>query len=170
MSRSREKLILASVAILVASSAAAETWRAYHNARFGATAEVPAGWKMDPPPENDDGRAFRSPDGQAEITISGILSLIDHGPPYKQEVASEFEPGEGETITYKKQGSNWIAVSGIKGGSIFYRKGILSCHGEIWNHLWIEYPAARKEKYDPLVTHVAASLHAGPGYWVPKCD
>jgi hypothetical protein len=168
MSRLEEKFMLASMAILVAASAGAETWRTYHNTRFGTTAEVPASWKMGPPPENNDGRAFSSPDGRAAIIISGIFSVLSD----KEEVAIHLGPGEGETITYKKQGSNWIVVSGIKGHKIFYRKSILSCRDTIWNDVSIEYyPAAEKEKYDPLVAHVAASLREGRGYdWVTKCD
>jgi hypothetical protein len=76
MSRLEEKFMLASMAILVAASAGAETWRTYHNTRFGTTAEVPASWKMGPPPENNDGRAFSSPDGRAAIIISGIFSVL----------------------------------------------------------------------------------------------
>lgn len=167
MSSLKAKFALASIAIIVAASAGAETWRTYHNTRFGTTAEVPANWKMGPPPENNDGRAFSSPDGRAKIIISGIFHVL----PHQEEVAVHLKPGEGETITYKKQGSNWIVVSGIKGDEIFYRKSILSCRDTIWNDVSIEYPAAEKEKYDPLVARVAASLREGRGYdRVTKCN
>lgn len=167
MSRSKTKFALASIAINIAASAGAETWRSYHNTRFGTTAEVPAIWKMGPPPENNDGRAFSSPDGRATIIISGIFHVL----PHEEEVAIHLKPGEGETITYTKQGSNWIVVSGIRGDMIFYRKSILSCRDTIWNDVSIEYPAAEKGKYDPLVARVAASLREGRGYdWVTKCN
>ena len=92
-------------------------------------------------------------DVDGEIIISGIFHVL----PRKEEVAIHLEPGEGETITYKKEGSNWIIVSGIKGQKIFYRKSILSCRDTIWNDVSIEYPAAEKEKYDPLVSHARGS-------------
>ena len=51
---------------------------------------------------------------------------------------------------------------------IFYKKSLLTCKGQVWNNLVIEYPAARKKQFDELVAHVAGSLKGGPGYWV-KC-
>jgi hypothetical protein len=34
----------------------------------------------------------------------------------------------------------------------------------------IEYPAAGKEAFDSLVTHVAGSLHSGHSYQVAECN
>lgn len=162
----RKKLLLASAVILIGGDARAEAWRGYRNTRFGTTADVPASWTMKPPPQNNDGRAFVSPDGRAEIIISGMFHVLSD----EEETAIHSAPGEGETVTYKKQGPNWIVVSGTKGDKIFYRKAMLSCRGTIWNDLSIEYPASEKAKYDQLVAHVASSLHAGRGYdWVTKC-
>lgn len=144
------------LAILAASSASAENWRAYHNARFGTTAEVPASWRMGAPPENNDGRVFTSPDGRAEIVVSGMFSIG----PRSEEFALRLGPLEGETIEYERRGKDWLVVSGIKDDKIFYRKSLLSCGDTIWNSVFLEYPASEKEKYDPLVAHVAASLRA----------
>lgn len=149
----------------VGVSSATDVWRTYHNARFGATAEVPASWRMQPPPENNDGRIFVSPDGRAKIIVSGIRALN----PAPVEMADEAKPSEGETITYLKRGTRWMAVSGTKGDKIFYRKSVLSCRDTIWNHLFVEYNASEKEKYDALVAHVGASLRAGSGY-DNECD
>ena len=144
----------------------AETWRSYHNTRFGTAADVPALWTMGPEPANDDGRKFTSPDKHAEITISGHFANVDTD----DELASRLEAGEGETIKFKKRQGKWVAVSGTKGDRIFYRKTLLSCGDSIANNLWIEYPLAQKGKYDALVTHVAASLRPGPGYGMTtKC-
>jgi hypothetical protein len=153
------------IVLVVASSARAESWRSYHNDRFGVTADVPADWKMEPPPANDDGRDFTSPDGRATITVSGIFAINGA----EEELASRLEPGQGETITYKKRRSDWIVVSGTKGDRIFYRKTLLSC-GDVANDLSIEYPAAEKQKYDALVAHAAASLKPGSGlYYGRNC-
>lgn len=152
--------------IIFASSAWAEGWRSYHNDRFGTTADVPAGWKMEPPPENDDGRIFTSPDGRAELIVNGMFAGVA-GP---DELGSRLEPMEGETITYKQRKGNWAAVSGTKGDKIFYRKTLLSCGNRVANNISIEYPAAEKERYDALVAHVEASLRPGEGWGVgTKC-
>jgi hypothetical protein len=121
---------------------------------------------MGPEPANDDGRKFTSPDKHAEIIISGIFPSVDTD----DELASRLEAGEGETIKFKKRQGKWVVVSGTKGDRIFYRKTLLSCRGSIANNLWIEHPAAEKEKYDALIAHVAASLRPGLGYGMTtKC-
>ena len=146
--------------ILFVSAAYAEVWRSYHNDRFGATADVPADWKMEPPPEDDDGRIFTSPDGRAELIVNGSYA----GVAYPDELGSRLAPMEGETITYKQRKGNWAVVSGTKGDKIFYRKTLLSCSGTIANNVSMEYPASEKARYGSLVAHVAASLKPGKGW------
>jgi hypothetical protein len=158
------KHFLAPIAILFAFGANAETWRTIHTTRFGATAEVPANWVMDPPPTNNDGRSFRSPNGRAQIIVSGIFAIEETK---AEKIASMVKPEIGGTITYEKRGPDWIVVSGTKGDRIFYKKSILTCHDTIWNDLWIEYLEDEKHKYDALVKHVSATLHTGESY---ECD
>jgi hypothetical protein len=158
--------LLATLVVASGDDSRAETWRSYHNSRFGTAADVPASWTMGPEPANDDGRKFTSPDKHAEIIISGIFANVDTD----NELASRFEAGEGETIKLKKRQGKWVVVSGVKGDRIFYRKTLLSCGDSIAHGLWIEYPAAEKEKYDALVAYVAASLRPGLGYGMTtKC-
>ncbi|WP_036281294.1 hypothetical protein [Methylocystis sp. ATCC 49242] len=145
---------LLAFALISASSASAETWRAYRNERFGTAADVPVGWRMEPPPENDDGRVFASPDEQAEIIVSGSHVVLSRD----EEFGVRGGALDGETIRYKRQGRDWIVVSGVKGERIFYRKSLLSCGDTVWNSVSLEYPAAEKKKYDALVAHVAGSL------------
>ena len=166
MRRLRITPLSAALLVALANGAQAGVWRTYHNTRFGTTADVPASWTMGPPPQNNDGRFFTSPGKRAEITISGIFANIGSN----DELASRLIATEGETITCKKRQDKWVVVSGAKGDRIFYRKTVLSCDDTIANDLSIEYPAADKEKYDPLVAHVAASLRPGKAYdFVKKC-
>ena len=147
-----------SVAAIIGGGAHAETWRTYHNTRFGTTAQFPAGWTMGQPPANNDGRDFSSPDKRATMVVSGIFSTQ----PREDEFASRAKPDEGETITYEKRGAGWIVVSGTKGDMIFYRKSILTCGDTIWNDLSIEYPATDKAKYDALVDTRGRFAARGP--------
>ncbi len=157
--------ILAAVAMIsAAGGASAETWRTYVNPRFGVSAQVPASWKMEAPPENGDGEEFTAPGGRAQITVSGILSTS----PRDQEFSIRTQPHEGETITYEIVRGNIALVSGVHGDKIFYRKSILNCNA--WSELSIEYPAREKAQFDGLVVHVAASLKAGRGYGSPDCS
>lgn len=157
-------LAFAAAAAVAASASRAEGWQTYRNDRFGATADIPSDWRMEPPPENDDGRIFVSPDGRAKIVVSGSHVVL----PRDEEFRIRLEPGEGETVSYRRQGRDWLVISGVDGDRIFYRKSVLSCRGEVWNSVSIDYPAAERKTYDALVAHVAGSLRGGAGYGIDK--
>ena len=156
---------VATLLLALVSAASAGEWRRYKNVRFGVSAEVPAGWKELPPPENGDGQMFESPDGKARITVSGIFGTS----PVAEEIALRAKPDAGETVSYKAPGAASLVVSGTKGDMIFYRRSVASCGDEIWNDLAIEYPAAQKAAYDAIVRHVSASLRGGPNASVKRC-
>ena len=100
--------LLATLVVTSGGDSRAETWRSYHNTRFGTAAGVPASWTMGPEPANDDGRKFTSPDKHAEITISGHFANVDTD----DELASRLEAGEGETIKFKKRQANGSSCLG----------------------------------------------------------
>ena len=104
MRRLRITPLSAALLVALANGAQAGVWRTYHNTRFGTTADVPASWTMGPPPQNNDGRSFTSPDKRAEITISGIFANIGSN----DELASRLIATEGETITYKRPLAIWL--------------------------------------------------------------
>jgi len=141
-------------------------WTSYTNSRFGVTADVPPGWRAGPPPENNDGLVFTAPDGQASLTISGMLNV-------DEDLSAAFKfyetPNEGEVITYKHRSGSAITVSGTKDAQIFYAKHLLSCHNQIWNSVYLEYPAAMKASFDAIVARVAKSLKPGPSEQIPNC-
>jgi hypothetical protein len=162
------RLLTALAALVVLSSGAhAGLWQTYVNDRFGSTAEIPATWHAGTPPENGDGLEFTSPDGQASIIVSGMLNIDDT---IDAAFASREEPGDGETITYRHRDKRGLVVSGTKGDRIFYRKSILSCHDQVWNSVSIEYPAAQKKAFDPIVAEVARSLKPGRSQQVAECN
>ncbi len=157
--------VLAALAAFAIAAAHAESWRTYRNDRFGATADVPAGWRMGEAPENDDGRVFSSPDGRARITISGAYAVL----PRAEELDIMLKPDAGETIDYKHQGGDSLVVSGRKGDRIFYRRSLLSCGGTVWNTVYLDYPAAEKRAFNSIVAHVAGSLRGGKAYGTGNC-
>lgn len=159
------RMLATLIFLLQMAAAQAGGWQTYRNDRFGATADIPAGWRMGQAPENDDGRVFTSPDGRATITVSGIFVVL----PRFQEIELMTKPAAGETIDYKRQGRDWIVVSGRKGDRIFYRKSLLSCGGTVWNTVYLDYPAADKAAFDPIIAHVATSLRGGKGWGTGKC-
>lgn len=148
------------------AAAQASAWKSYYNPRFGTTADVPPGWTAGTPPDNNDGLVFTAPDGVARLTIYGSLNIDD-------DLAAAFQtyetPGAGEVITYKQRGGNSITISGTKGPQIFYERHLLSCHNQIWNSIYLEYPVAAKASFDAIVARVAKSLKPGPSEQIPDC-
>jgi hypothetical protein len=158
----RTRAISIALAVSALSSAAyGDDLRPYLNARFGSYALVPKDWPSLPPPENGDGLIFVSPDQRARITVSGSFNLSpgDDGPVLSTQSADGFQP------TYAKRGKGWAVASGVKDGTIIYRKTLTSCHGTISNDLDIEYPIAQKAAYNRLVGRIAASLAGGCGIY-----
>jgi hypothetical protein len=56
--------------------AAVETWRTYHNERYGTTIDYPDSFRAEPPPTNNDGREFKSPDG-ADFSVYASYNALD---------------------------------------------------------------------------------------------
>ena len=149
----RASLFCLCVVVLVVHIAQAAEWRTYTATRFGAIADVPRDWAMDPPPDNNDGRVFHSPDRQAQIVIGGSYITDDAASALRDAV-------DGVGITYQKVGPDWAVASGVEGSRIFYRRSVIACHNRIINTVEITYPQSQKEAYDALVDHVSKSLHS----------
>ena len=151
-------------AALVTDAAAAD-WTTYVNDRFGATADIPASYKAGEPPVNDDGLSFTSPEGDATIAVWGALATVteESFADYAKRLVS-YDENDGWKVSYTARKEDWFAFSGSKADRIFYEKIIKACNGDIANHVRLEYPAARKSEFDPIVAHVVKSLRSGKGW------
>jgi hypothetical protein len=155
-------LALAGIAAAQSPVHAEDAYRSYHNERFGVSADVPRDWRAGRPPDNGDGLKFTSPDGTATLIVSGGYRIAAS---VAEALNSEQAADEGETVTYQTRAPRMAVISGMRGATVFYRKVVVSCKDQVMNHVSIEYPLARKQQFDALVAHVAASLHgieAGP--------
>ncbi|MDD5393877.1 MAG: hypothetical protein PHE17_12735 [Thiothrix sp.] len=126
----------------------------YCNDRFGFCVDYPSSFSMEPPPENDDGRRFHDRHG-FQMTASGINNVLD------ATVASEMKStvGDFDTVTYRKKGSNWYALSGYKGRDILYVKSYVG--QSAINTLYLQYPKALKTNYDASVSRIVKSFVPG---------
>jgi len=134
----------------------------YVNARFSTVCTFPDQIFTErmPEPENGDGLEWRSADG-ASVACYGSYNALDDTP--KSLIDNEkSNPEPGEKVTYSKSGENWAVLSGTKGDKIFYRRSVFGKE-DVIHSVFIEYPAALKAKYDPLVGAIAPSLHEASG-------
>lgn len=144
---------------LQCAQAHAVDWKRYDNPRFGTVILVPSGFVAETPSVNGDGASFVSADGRARIAVyasraPSVVTVDFDG--YREWLAAEV----GIAISYRAHGRGWFVISGRKGKDITYIKVVAGCTDRsVAHHVRISYPADEKQKYDPIVSRVARSLH-----------
>jgi hypothetical protein len=135
-------------------------YNSYYNDRFGFGIQYPKGMTLAQPPDNGDGQRFFN--DELVITAYGgntnIINTDESAATYYQEDLNRIS----EEIAYKKLGNDWYVISYEKDGLIIYKKFFF--RGSIFNTFEIKYPANKKEKYDPIVTHIVKTFIMGDGY------
>jgi hypothetical protein len=122
--------------------------RHHQEGRPNAATVVPPGWRLQPD------RRYVSPDGSSWFAPHASPVGSEPITAHMDRIARQ----EGETVTYFRREPDWIAVSGFKGGRIFYRKAVLACGGKVWHHIEFEYPAALKRRMDPFVNRASYGI------------
>jgi hypothetical protein len=124
---------LALVLTLVLAAGAVEAqdfdWRPYVNERFGYSIDIPAGFLYPlPPPENGDGLAFESADGQVSVAVFGSNNALAWSfDDYLQAALAREDLGR---VTYQRKTEGWYVLSGYRpaptsnwtGEVIFYER------------------------------------------------
>lgn len=123
--------------------------------RVDAAELVPSDWQLQAPDPKWKGKRFVSPDGNAWFAVYST-SINDKSSPAEHMRALAFV--DGEQITYLRAEPNWIAVSGLKGERIFYRKARIACGGRVWHNIAFEYPAAAKREMDRNVRRASEAV------------
>ena len=154
-------LLVAAFLSVSAVAAVAQDFATYRNERHGFSLSYPAGiFTPLPPPANDQGRVFVSPDGNARL-LAGALPNVDgmNLRDYRSLVLQQSYPGAA--IDYAPMRDNWFVLSGIRDGVMFYERVTFTCGGRLINSWAMLYPAAERHLYDRIVEQVARSYRAG---------
>jgi hypothetical protein len=114
---------------------------------------VPPGWTEVYKDAATRTRRFKSPEGAVTLTARQTAVGRD-----RTADLDDIALRRGETITYQRRARSWIAVSGYRGGDIFYRKSNVACGGTRWNNVEFIYPRAEKKHLDATVTAVASGM------------
>ena len=127
----------------------------YYNSRYGFKIQYPDFLIEQPAPENNDGRAFRSEDGQITLTASGGNNV------FEATVESEYNASLADlpNISYSNLGERSYVVSWEEGDIVFYMCKIVG-PGSI-NTFILEYPKARAEELSEVVGVCYDSFTAG---------
>jgi len=85
-------------------------WETYQNSRYGFEFLYPQGWIAEPPPDNQDGQAFRAPD-RPGVKIAGWASQIPIA--LGEELEGELANPEGVSPAPIKE--NFVTEQGLPG-------------------------------------------------------
>ena len=122
----------------------------HHRQGHPSAAElIPPGWR-----HQRDGNRYVSPDGSSWFLPQASAVGSESIAAQMDRIARR----DGEQVTYFRREPDWIAVSGFKGGRIFYRKAVVACGGNVWHYIEFEEPAARKRQMDPFVNRASYSI------------
>jgi hypothetical protein len=159
-------LTAAATLLFTGGDAFAETWRTYHNDRFGTTIDYPDYFNPGNPPDADDGLAFSSSDG-ASFSVFASYNALDFDLAGFQNFIMK-NLGAGKVVIYRAHGDNWFVISGTsEPEGIFYERYLLSHGREMTEGFVMSYPARLKQKYDPIVARMAKSFRPGSGFQTP---
>jgi len=120
----------------------------------GSSSFIPADWKLQPEDPNFSGRRYMAPDGSAWLALYSAPVDKDKVAAHLKDVAF----ADGEEVTYIRGARDWLAVSGLKGDRVYYRKAALACGGTTWRHIAFEYPAEQKASLDRVVERAAQAF------------
>src|SRR5262249_9537692 len=107
---------------------------------------VPPNWELQAPDSNWKGNRFLSPDGSSWLTAYASLTTTEPIASHMQSIAF----AEGETVTYLRGERDWIAVSGMKGNRIFYRKAVIACGGKVCTTSPLNIPSFSNDRWTRL--------------------
>jgi hypothetical protein len=111
--------LLVAILLVAGAARAADGWLTYQNDRYGTTIDYPDLFKMQPPPDADDGRTFKSAD-DAKFTVSASYFAATYFAPdltvakYHDYIVKNLD--RGSTITYERRGKDWFVIPGHEGG------------------------------------------------------
>jgi len=158
----KNRVLLIALFFAFASVASAqEKYATYANERFFFSIDYPDSLKMQPPPDNDDGRTFLSEDGKVEMRVWGQYNAEEKT--LDERYTFDLK-GFTEKPAYMVLKRDWYVLSGAKGDKIFYEKTLVRRKrvGDTYFTFTIEYPASQKAKYDPVVKRIADSFKFDP--------
>lgn len=115
---------------------------------------IPPGWTLQDADAATRTRRFVSPDGRAVL----VARQVSADPAARGRDLGRIAYRDDEQVTYHRRAPSWLAISGYRGGEIFYRKINLACAGTRWNFVELTYPRELKRRMDATVTHIAHGM------------
>jgi hypothetical protein len=140
--------------------APAHRWTLYANARFGTRLLYPADmFGRGVEPDNGDGISFRAADG-GTLAIFGRWNVERESP---DQFAQRVTPAPAyRQLDYRLVRPTFVILSGFRGNRVYYERYAFSGRDGAIHAFVLEYPAARRARYEPIIARMSASLSWRP--------
>jgi len=148
-------ILLLYALLAAAQPAPAHQWNVYQNARFGTLLAYPGDlFRARTESANGDGITLRAADG-ATLAIFGSNNVENASPAaYVQGLIGD---PRYRQLSYRIVRANFAVLSGSVGNRLFYERYAFDPSGLVHGFV-LEYPAAARARYDPVVPRLSASL------------
>jgi hypothetical protein len=153
-------LALLAVLAAITPSGAQQHWQVQNNPRYGFSLAYPAPlFALERTSEAGDGHIFTAPSQGARLLAGVIINEDRHTPAsYFDYIATTSYAGS--TITYRRIGPTWFAISGEQDGRVFYEKVQFSCNGALISSFAVVYPAASQRVINPVIERMENSFRS----------
>lgn len=152
----RAHSLIATIALLLFPATAVAgpaQWRRFTIPSTGASVDIPVNILSEDtvPLQGALGRRFVTKDGRSDLTVRSVPNPDNESP---ATFLAKKHPPHG--IQYRRVTPRFFAVSSVRKGRIWYNR----CNrgGRYMNCVLINYPAAEKRRWDPIVTRISLSL------------
>jgi hypothetical protein len=128
----------------------------YYNNRFEYVVKYPENLlNKQPPPQNNDGRSFVSPEGSIKMRVSGSHNVPERtfSEIYQQQLQAYQQESR---VTYQTKQDNWFVISGYRDGNVFYKKTIF--YNDDVLDLTLTYDRTLQPEFDPIVAEISRSF------------
>ena len=134
----------------------------YKNERHGYAFSYPADRFLALPVAGEDGRQFVAKDGKARMLV-GTLANFDGKSlrAYREFLLKEAYPGAD--VTYAPVRDTWFVLSGTRNDVVFYQRVNFVCGGRSINSWMVQFPAAEKPTYAPIIDQIHKAYRLGDG-------
>lgn len=105
---------------------------------------------------------FLSRDGKSEFTLESRPNTAGWTAQDLAKAAGEHVAAKGARGLYRRVGGDWLVLSGLHKGKVFYYKVVLSEGRTRVNTFQVDYPHLERNAYGPVVARMSRSFQPVP--------
>ncbi len=112
-------------------------------------------WTKAPVDPQWEGERYVSPDGSSWIAFYKFPTDKESASAHIKAVAF----ADGEDVAFLQANAQDVAVAGRKSvDRVYYRRAVIDCQSNSWQHIAVEYPADQKATVEPIALAASRQL------------